>query len=63
MAKTSNIFRGNYKKAAQSNFVFFPHSTASLVVAQVVTKEKKVLEKSQTNNIFKRVTMEKMYEI
>ena len=52
----------------KSNFAFFFHSNlceniASLAVAMGVAKEKNVLDNGQTNNIFTRVTMEKMYKI
>ena len=33
------------------------------MVAKGVAKEKNILDNSQTNNIFTRVTMEKMYKI
>ena len=61
-------------RAVTINFVetpisrFFFHSShceniASLVVAKGVAKEKNDLDNGQTNNIFTRVTMEKMYKI
>ena len=57
-----------WKSCLKSNFAFFFHSNpceniASLAVAMGVAKEKNVLDNGQTNNIFTRVTMEKMYKM
>ena len=49
-------------------FASFSHSNpgkniVSLVVAKAVAEEKNILDNNQTNNIFKRVTIENMYKI
>ena len=57
-----------WKSCLKSDFAHFFHSNpceniASLVVAKGVAKEENVLDNGQTNNIFTRVTMEKMYKM
>ena len=56
------------EKLLKIRFCFYFHSNpceniASLVVAKGIAKEKHILDNSQTNNIYTRVTMEKMYKI
>ena len=51
-------------KGQNKFYIFFPFkNSASLVVAKGVAKEENVLDNGQTNNIFTRVTMEKMYKM
>ena len=56
------------EKLLKIKFCIFFHNNhceniANLVVAKGVAKENNVLDNGQTNNIFTRVTMEKMYKI
>ena len=56
------------EKLLKIKFGIFFHSNlceniASLAVAKGVAKEKNVLDNGQTNNIFTRVTIEKMYKM
>ena len=56
------------EKLLKIKFWIFSHSNpceniASLAVAKGVAKEENVLDNGQTNNIFTRVTIEKMYNI
>ena len=55
------------QKLLKIKFCIFSYSDpceniANLVVAKGLAKEENVLDNSQTNNIFTRVTVEKMYK-